>query len=151
MCLRLDPVNPSPGFNQPIVPPCQEDEEPEEEEAAEDADMEDAEAAADARLNALQAVGGDDEEEEETETAVVLHEDKKYYPTAEETFGKETETLVMEEDAQPLEVRSLVDASCRLPRGSAVGGQHTAGANARVSARFQGLGNQRLMLCGPVQ
>ena len=68
--------------------------------------MEDAEAAADARLNALQAVGGDDEEEEETETAVVLHEDKKYYPTAEETFGKETETLVMEEDAQPLEVRS---------------------------------------------
>lgn len=35
---------------------------------------------------------------------VVLHEDKKYYPTAEETFGKETETLVQEEDAQPLEV-----------------------------------------------
>lgn len=32
-------------------------------------------------------------------------QDKKYYPTAEETFGKETETLVMEEDAQPLEVR----------------------------------------------
>ncbi|PSC73984.1 116 kDa U5 small nuclear ribonucleo component-like [Micractinium conductrix] len=36
--------------------------------------------------------------------AVVLHEDKKYYPTAEETFGKDTETLVQEEDAQPLEV-----------------------------------------------
>lgn len=35
---------------------------------------------------------------------IVLHEDKKYYPTAEETFGAETETLVMEEDAQPLEV-----------------------------------------------
>jgi 116 kDa U5 small nuclear ribonucleoprotein component N-terminus len=35
---------------------------------------------------------------------VVLHEDKKYYPTAEETFGEGTETLVMEEDAQPLEV-----------------------------------------------
>ena len=34
----------------------------------------------------------------------MLHEDKKYYPTAEETFGAETETLVMEEDAQPLEV-----------------------------------------------
>ena len=66
--------------------------------------MEDAEAAADARLNALQAVGDDEEEEENNETAVVLHEDKKYYPTAEETFGKETETLVMEEDAQPLEV-----------------------------------------------
>ena len=36
--------------------------------------------------------------------AVVLHEDKKYYPTAEETYGKETEALVQEEDAQPLEV-----------------------------------------------
>ena len=35
---------------------------------------------------------------------VVLHEDKKYYPTAEETYGPDTETLVMEEDAQPLEV-----------------------------------------------
>eukprot|EP00803_Ostreobium_quekettii_P004098 evm.model.scf_112.9 EVM.evm.TU.scf_112.9 scf_112:71072-79156(+) len=35
---------------------------------------------------------------------VVLHEDKKYYPTAEEVYGPETETLVMEEDAQPLEM-----------------------------------------------
>ena len=38
---------------------------------------------------------------------VVLHEDKKYYPTAEETFGEGTETLVMEEDAQPLEVGNV--------------------------------------------
>lgn len=37
---------------------------------------------------------------------VVLHEDKKYYPTAEETFGEGTEALVQEEDAQPLEVRA---------------------------------------------
>jgi hypothetical protein len=35
---------------------------------------------------------------------VVLHEDKKYYPSAEEVYGQETETLVMDEDAQPLEV-----------------------------------------------
>ncbi len=35
---------------------------------------------------------------------VVLHEDKKYYPSAEEIYGAEVETLVMEEDAQPLEV-----------------------------------------------
>lgn len=35
---------------------------------------------------------------------MVLYEDKKYYPSAEETYGPETETLVMEEDAQPLEV-----------------------------------------------
>lgn len=34
----------------------------------------------------------------------MLAEDKKYYPTAEETYGAEAETLVMEEDAQPLEV-----------------------------------------------
>jgi U5 small nuclear ribonucleoprotein component len=33
---------------------------------------------------------------------VVLHEDKKYYPTAEEVYGPEVETLVQEEDAQPL-------------------------------------------------
>eukprot|EP00201_Polytomella_parva_P023615 CAMPEP_0175046266 /NCGR_PEP_ID=MMETSP0052_2-20121109/4931_1 /TAXON_ID=51329 ORGANISM="Polytomella parva, Strain SAG 63-3" /NCGR_SAMPLE_ID=MMETSP0052_2 /ASSEMBLY_ACC=CAM_ASM_000194 /LENGTH=1056 /DNA_ID=CAMNT_0016309985 /DNA_START=63 /DNA_END=3230 /DNA_ORIENTATION=+ len=36
-------------------------------------------------------------------TAVVLHEDKKYYPTAEEVYGADVEALVMEEDAQPLE------------------------------------------------
>jgi len=35
-------------------------------------------------------------------TAVVLHEDKKYYPTASEVYGPEVETIVQEEDAQPL-------------------------------------------------
>ncbi|QRV80203.1 Elongation factor Tu GTP binding domain [Ceratobasidium sp. AG-Ba] len=34
--------------------------------------------------------------------AVVLHENKKYYPTAEEVYGPDVETLVQEEDAQPL-------------------------------------------------
>ncbi|RUS18498.1 hypothetical protein BC937DRAFT_88698 [Endogone sp. FLAS-F59071] len=33
---------------------------------------------------------------------VVLHEDKKYYPSAEEVYGPEVETLVQEEDTQPL-------------------------------------------------
>jgi len=33
---------------------------------------------------------------------IVLHEDKKYYPSAEETYGPDVETLVQEEDAQPL-------------------------------------------------
>lgn len=33
---------------------------------------------------------------------VVLHEDKKYYPTAEEVYGPEVETIVQEEDSQPL-------------------------------------------------
>ena len=48
-----------------------------------------------------------EEDEEEGAGAVVLHEDKKYYPTAQEVYGKETETLVMDEDAQPLEVQIL--------------------------------------------
>lgn len=37
-----------------------------------------------------------------TSTAVVLHEDKKYYPTAMEIYGPDVETIVHEEDAQPL-------------------------------------------------
>lgn len=35
-------------------------------------------------------------------SSVVLHEDKKYYPTAEEIYGADVETIVHEEDAQPL-------------------------------------------------
>ncbi len=35
-------------------------------------------------------------------TAIVLHEDKKYYPTAMEVYGPGVETLVQEEDAQPI-------------------------------------------------
>ncbi|KAK7735839.1 hypothetical protein SLS63_003801 [Diaporthe eres] len=34
--------------------------------------------------------------------AVVLHEDKQYYPTAAQVYGEGVETLVQEEDAQPL-------------------------------------------------
>ena len=33
---------------------------------------------------------------------IVLHEDKKYYPDASEVFGENVETLVQEEDTQPL-------------------------------------------------
>ncbi|CAG8480432.1 928_t:CDS:10 [Diversispora eburnea] len=36
------------------------------------------------------------------QSQVVLHEDKKYYPSAEEVYGPEVETLVQEEDTQPL-------------------------------------------------
>ncbi|KAK3090695.1 hypothetical protein FSP39_013824 [Pinctada imbricata] len=53
--------------------------------------------------------GGDDEDdmdqdemEDQNEMQVVLHEDKKYYPTAEEVYGPEVETIVQEEDTQPL-------------------------------------------------
>ena len=34
--------------------------------------------------------------------AVVLHEDKQYYPTAQQIYGTDVETMVQEEDAQPL-------------------------------------------------
>jgi hypothetical protein len=63
--------------------------------------------------------------------AVVLHEDKKYYPTAEEIYGAEVETLVMEEDAQPLEVPIIAPVkvgtagcprSLRTSHGQAVSG-----------------------------
>lgn len=33
---------------------------------------------------------------------VVLHEEKKYYPSAEEVYGEDVETMVQEEDTQPL-------------------------------------------------
>lgn len=34
----------------------------------------------------------------------MLHEDKQYYPDAEKVYGKDVEALVMEEDAQALDV-----------------------------------------------
>lgn len=58
----------------------------------------------------LTIIQGDDDDEDEPADAdddvpgmeVVLHEDKKYYPTAEEVYGPEVETIVQEEDTQPL-------------------------------------------------
>ena len=46
----------------------------------------------------------EEEQEEPSSMAIVLNEDKKYYPTAEEVYGEDTETLVQEADAQPIEV-----------------------------------------------
>lgn len=42
--------------------------------------------------------------DEAPSNAVVLHEDKTYYPSAAEVYGEDVETLVQEEDAQPLSV-----------------------------------------------
>nr|CAG4711326.1 unnamed protein product [Naegleria fowleri] len=36
-------------------------------------------------------------------SAVVLHEEKQYYPSAEEVYGEDVETMVEDEDRQPLE------------------------------------------------
>ena len=33
---------------------------------------------------------------------MILHEDKQYYPSAEDVYGPDVETMVQEEDAQPL-------------------------------------------------
>ena len=33
---------------------------------------------------------------------MILHEDKQYYPSASDVYGQDVETLVQEEDAQPL-------------------------------------------------
>ncbi|XP_008812731.1 110 kDa U5 small nuclear ribonucleoprotein component CLO-like [Phoenix dactylifera] len=47
--------------------------------------------------------GADDMDTDPAASQIVLAEDKKYYPTAEEVYGEGVETLVMDEDEQPLE------------------------------------------------
>ena len=43
-----------------------------------------------------------DDMDDAPDMQVVLHEDKKYYPTPEEVYGPDVETIVHEEDTQPL-------------------------------------------------
>ncbi|XP_063704338.1 116 kDa U5 small nuclear ribonucleoprotein component [Culicoides brevitarsis] len=52
-------------------------------------------------------------DEDKTSRAVVLHEDKRYYPTSLEVYGPDVETIVQEEDAQPLE-KPLIEPVKRL-------------------------------------
>lgn len=40
--------------------------------------------------------------DETSSNQVVLHEDKKYYQTAQEVYGEDVETMVQEEDLQPI-------------------------------------------------
>lgn len=42
------------------------------------------------------------EAEPNPQRAIILHEDKKYFPDASEIYGPDTETLVQDEDTQPL-------------------------------------------------
>ncbi|KAJ7269333.1 Calreticulin family-domain-containing protein [Mycena haematopus] len=42
------------------------------------------------------------EVDEPVHNAVILHEDKQYYPSASDVYGPDVETMVQEEDAQPL-------------------------------------------------
>ena len=54
---------------------------------------------------------------------MVLHEDKRYYATAAETYGEDVETMVQEEDAQllsepivaPIKVRNYTVQEKGLP------------------------------------
>lgn len=43
----------------------------------------------------------------------MLHEDKRYYPTAMEIYGQDVETIVQEEDAQPLD-KPLIEPVKRM-------------------------------------
>ncbi|KAK6163347.1 hypothetical protein DH2020_000211 [Rehmannia glutinosa] len=54
---------------------------------------------------------------------IVLAEDKKYYPTAEEVYGEEVETLVMDEDEQPLE-QPIIKPVKNLKNVALVGNLH---------------------------
>ncbi|KAI4163758.1 MAG: hypothetical protein LQ342_002531 [Letrouitia transgressa] len=53
-------------------------------------------------LQTVQDLQSMDIDEDEPSNAVVLHEDKQYYPTAQQTYGGGVETMVQEEDTQPL-------------------------------------------------
>lgn len=103
-------------FGNYIGPEIESDEESEQDEEQDDVHMhdrdeedanEDGDAAWLARthgpLDHHNHQGPDDDDDVDMEGQMVLAEDKKYYPTAEEVYGEGVETLVMEEDAQPLE------------------------------------------------
>jgi len=81
-------------FGNYIGPELDSDDDDEEEEEDQDEDEDyDREDEDDMDQDAMES-GGD--------MQVVLHEDKKYYPTPEEIYGPEVETIVQEEDTQPL-------------------------------------------------
>lgn len=88
-----------------IGPEIEDDEDDEEESSEEDEDDDWAdEAMEDAPENdsALTTLDPDEPVQYE-ESRIILHEDKQYYPDAEEVFGDEAEVLVQDEDTQPLE------------------------------------------------
>lgn len=95
-------------FGNYIGPEIESDRESESDREEDDDDVVDRRASDDD----VGADGGDtngwitasrDEDVEMVENQVVLAEDKKYYPTAEEVYGEDVETLVMDEDELPLE------------------------------------------------
>ena len=82
--------------------------EPEEDSQDEDGDALDGAQYLDQDELDAQAEAGVGEElmeidEEGPSNAVVLHEDKQYYPSAQQIYGPDVETLVQEEDTQTLQ------------------------------------------------
>mmetsp|Transcript_3279 Transcript_3279/g.11891 ORF Transcript_3279/g.11891 Transcript_3279/m.11891 type:complete len:991 (-) Transcript_3279:75-3047(-) len=80
-----------------------EEEEADQEEQEKDAPMDLADETGPSGRGLALAGAMDMEEDDPTANAIVLSEDKKYYPTAEEVYGEETETLVQDEDTQQIE------------------------------------------------
>ena len=72
---------------------------------------------------------------------IVLHEDKKYYPSASEVYP-EAETLVEEEDRQPLS--EPIIAPVRLERGREEGGKGRR-KEGKGRGREEGRSDQRLI------
>lgn len=85
-------------FGNYIGPLSDSGSEVEEEEVEELPELEEAPPAPPAQDAGLQVMQVDDAPSQ----AVVLHEDKVYYPSASEVYGEDVETLVQEEDTQPL-------------------------------------------------
>lgn len=54
--------------------------------------------------------------------AIILHDDKTYYPSAQALYGKDVETMVQEEDAQPLTQPIVEPIRVRKFRVGASGG-----------------------------
>ncbi|KAI1292799.1 U5 small nuclear ribonucleoprotein component [Halotydeus destructor] len=70
-----------------------------------------------------QNMEAEDDEPDASEMQVILHEDKKYYPTAEEVYGPDVETIIQEEDTQaltqpiiaPVNIKKFAHYSQELP------------------------------------
>ena len=84
-----------------------DDDEEEEQELQEDEEQQDYDVSPLLQLYHSLELFQQDEQMEDVEPqpmAIVLHEDKQYYPSALQVYGPDVETIVQEEDAQPLDV-----------------------------------------------
>jgi len=83
---------------QPQVTSGKDQDEEEEDEEKDENEMDTDDVQMGEGLDGMQLIKVD----ENPSMEVVLHEDKSYYPSAEEVYGKDVENLIQEEDTQPL-------------------------------------------------